>query len=127
MAHKKLALPRVDRATHSLQLYWVNDLETDLQPGVWGIREPRPDRCVPAPPDEIDLVLAPGVAFTPRGERLGYGGGYYDQLLAVLARFAMRPTVVAGAFDIQMATEVPLATTDVPVDIVVTENTVYTR
>ena len=127
MAHKKLALPRVDHATRSLQLYWVNDLETDLQPGVWGIREPRPDRCVPAPPDEIDLVLAPGVAFTQRGERLGYGGGYYDQLLAVLARFAMRPTVVAGAFDIQMATEVPLATTDVPVDIVVTENTVYTR
>ncbi len=48
LTHKKLALPRVDRATRSLQLFWVNDLETDLQPGVWGIREPQPDRCAAA-------------------------------------------------------------------------------
>ncbi len=124
MAHKKLALPRVDRASHSLQLYWVNNLETDLQPGVWGIREPRPDRCEPAPPGEIDLVLAPGVAFTQRGERLGYGGGYYDQLLA---RFSIRPAVIAGAFECQMVADVPLCESDLPVDVVVTENAVYTR
>lgn len=124
MAKKKLVLPKVDQVTRTLQLFFVEDLETDLQPGVWGIREPRADRCVPAPPDEIDLVLAPGVAFTRRGERLGYGGGYYDQLLA---RFSPRPTIVAAAFDIQIVSDVPLGTTDLPVDSVVTENAIYTR
>ncbi len=124
LTHKKLALPRVDKATRSLQLYWVNNLEADLQAGVWGIREPRPDRCTPAPLEAIDLVLAPGVAFTARGERLGYGGGYYDQLLA---RFSMRPAIIAAAFECQRVAAVPLDATDLPVDVVVTENTSYKR
>jgi 5-formyltetrahydrofolate cyclo-ligase len=127
MAKKKLALPtvdRVDKAARTLQLYFVQNLETDLQPGVWGIREPRADCCVPAPLDEIDLVLAPGVAFTQRGERLGYGGGYYDQLLA---RFLPRPVVIAAAFAMQMVADLPSGATDLPVDYVITENTVYAR
>ena len=127
LTQKKLALPRVDKATRSLQLYWVTDLAQDLQPGVWGIREPRPDRCPPAPLEAIDLVLAPGVAFTPRGERLGYGGGYYDQLLARWSHAAPRPTVIAAAFAMQLVADVPLDASDMPADVVVTENTIYTR
>ncbi len=124
LAHKKLVLPRVDKGTHRLQLYFVENPDRDLQPGVWGIREPRPDRCMPAPLDAIDVVLAPGVAFTQRGERLGYGGGYYDQLLA---SFAQRPVVIAAAFDLQMVSEMPLEATDFPANTVVTETAVYTR
>ncbi len=124
LAQKKLVLPRVDKTTRTLQLYFVENLERDLQPGVWGIREPRPDRCAPAPLDVIDLLIAPGVAFTRRGERLGYGGGYYDQLLAL---FAQRLVVLAAAFDLQIVAEVPLAATDLPVNIVITETAVHTR
>ncbi len=124
LAQKKLVLPRVDKTTRALQLYVVENLERDIQPGVWGIREPRPDRCSLAPLDEIDLVIAPGVAFTRNGERLGYGGGYYDQLLA---RFARRPVVIAAAFDLQMVSGMPLEATDLPVTLVVTETAVYTR
>ena len=124
LGNKKLVLPKVDSATRMLQLYFVNDLERDLQPGVWGIREPRPDRCVPAPLADIDLVLAPGVAFTPRGGRLGYGAGYYDRLLA---RFSPRPAVIAAAYDMQVVADVPLGPTDLPVDMVVTEKALYTR
>lgn len=127
MAAKKMALPRVDKTTRSLQLYFVQNLEADLQPGIWGIREPRVDLCAPAPLDAIDLVIAPGVAFTKRGERLGYGGGYYDHLLARFLRSATRPVVVAAAFDTQIVTDVPLDATDLPVDIVVTESAIYTR
>jgi 5,10-methenyltetrahydrofolate synthetase len=124
IAEKKLVLPRVDKATRALQLFFVTDLEQDLQSGVWGIREPHPDRCMPAPLGEIDLVLAPGVAFTRRGERLGYGAGYYDQLIA---RFAPRPDIVVAAFDTQIVPDVPLSETDMPVDIVVTETAIYRR
>ena len=127
MKGKKLALPRVDRIHRALQLFFVTNLDGDLQPGVWGIREPRPDRCVPAPAEEIDLVLAPGVAFTRRGERLGYGAGYYDRLIARFTPPAPRPLIVAAAFDMQMVPDVPLSTTDQPVDYVVTETAIHAR
>jgi len=77
--------------------------------------------------DEIDLILAPGVGFTRCGERLGYGGGYYDRLLVTLTRFAKRPLVIAGAFDVQIAAVVPMGATDRPVDNIVTESGVYPR
>ncbi len=86
----QLCLPRVDRDTRALALHHVENLARDLQSGVWGIREPRAD-CPHADLGRIDCVLLPGVAFTPRCERLGYGGGYYDRLIA---RF--RPPAAAG-------------------------------
>jgi len=113
-----LVLPRVERDTRTLALHEVADLEADLAPGVWGIREPRPERCPRVPRERVDLVLAPGVAFTAQGGRLGYGGGFYDRLLG---EWPQRPTVLAAAFDVQLLDELPLAAHDVPVDLVVTE------
>ena len=43
------------------------------------------------------------------------------------ARAALRPAIVAAAFDIQMVPDVPLAATDLPVNCVVTDNAIYTR
>src|SRR5574340_1424018 len=78
---KRLALPKVNRHTNHLDLYWVEDPENQLAAGLWGIREPVVERCERlAAPDEIEFVLLPGVAFTRDGARLGYGGGYYDKL-----------------------------------------------
>src|SRR5262249_37919244 len=77
-----LCLPRIDRPARVLTVHRVGDLERDLVPGPWGIREPDPGRCPPAPTGDADFVLVPGVAFDAGGGRLGYGGGYYDRLLA---------------------------------------------
>ena len=79
---KRLALPKVNRHTNHLDLYWVEDVENQLAAGLWGIREPIVERCEKlATPDEVEFILLPGVAFTRDGARLGYGGGYYDKLL----------------------------------------------
>jgi 5-formyltetrahydrofolate cyclo-ligase len=119
-----LVLPRVDRAQRRLALYRVSDLVADTVPGVWGIREPDPGRCPLADLASIDAVLAPGMAFTPRCDRLGYGGGFYDKLLR---DWKPRPPIVAAAFRLQVVEEMPLGPEDQPVDRLVTEGESYLR
>jgi 5-formyltetrahydrofolate cyclo-ligase len=120
----QLVLPRIDRARHRLELHRVQDVLADTKPGVWGIREPDPERCAPAELDEIELIVAPGVAFTPACDRLGYGGGYYDELLS---RWKRAPLCAAPAFDLQLVPVLPLSTRDRPVDAVVTQSALYRR
>jgi 5-formyltetrahydrofolate cyclo-ligase len=67
--------------------------------------------------EEIDFALVPGLGFDRRGGRLGYGGGFYDRLLAGLRAFR-----VAAAFSVQMIDAVPMAPHDQYVDLVVTES-----
>jgi len=122
---KRLVLPRVNKKLRRLELFSVTDLARDVVPGVWGIREPNPDRCDPATAGQIGLILAPGVAFTSRCERLGYGGGFYDRLLSEWS--GRRPTVAAAAFKLQIVDALPIDPTDIPVDLVVTEDAIYER
>lgn len=116
---KRMLLPKVNRASKHLDLYLVQDLASDVAPGTWGIREPLEGRCKREDaPGTVDFILLPGVAFTREGARLGYGGGYYDKLLAHLPH---RPALVAGAFEMQVVREIPLEDTDHEVDWLVTE------
>lgn len=116
---KKLALPRVNRHTCQLDLYWVDDLENQLEPGLWGIREPVVERCQRLTTlNEVEFALLPGVAFTRDGARLGYGGGFYDKLLA---RMTIQPALVAAAFELQIVGQIPQEATDVKVEWIITE------
>lgn len=119
-----VVLPRIDRAARRLELYRVEDVVGDTVRGVWGIREPDPGRCPRADQSDIDVVIAPGVAFTPAGDRLGYGGGYYDELLS---RWQGAPPLLAGAFDLQIVAQLPVAPSDHAVDTIVTQSAVYRR
>jgi 5-formyltetrahydrofolate cyclo-ligase len=118
---KALCLPRVDRAARRLEVRRVENVLGELIPGVWGIREPRTS-CPLADIEGIDFVLLPGVAFTPRCERLGYGGGFYDRLIA---EFRRRPALVAAAFSLQVRTQIPLGASDQRIDLVMTEDSCY--
>ena len=120
---KVLLLPRVERG--GLRLYEVRDLAEDLEPGTWGIREPKPDRCPPAEPGGVGFALVPGVAFDREARRLGYGGGFYDRLLA--GGLPEGTPLVSGAFELQVVDEVPTDPHDAAVDVVVTEGGIYAR
>lgn len=115
---KALILPRIDAPRRMLDLHRVADLAGDVIAGRHGIPEPRAD-CERVAPAVVDWVLIPGVAFDAHGHRLGYGGGYYDRLLPLLAPRAAK---VAGAFDLQIVDAVPHARHDLPVDTIVTES-----
>lgn len=88
--------------------------ETRFQTGHYGIGEPV--GLVPPPVGAIDLMVVPGVAFDPQGNRLGRGGGYYDRLLEHYVGFS-----IAVAFDFQVLPEIPTDQHDIPVDAIVTE------
>ncbi len=120
---KRLALPKVNRHANHLDLYWVDDPENQLAPGMWKIREPVVERCERLDGiNEIEFVLLPGAAFARDGARLGYGGGFYDRLLADLpSDRAQRPALAAAAFSLQIVESLPQEPTDVRVDWIVTE------
>jgi|ERR1019366_7386458 5-formyltetrahydrofolate cyclo-ligase len=121
---KNLALPRVNHHTNQLDLYWVDDMENQLVSGLWGIREPIVERCERLTTlNEVEFALLPGVAFTRDGARLGYGGGFYDKLLARLGgqNGARRPTLAAAAFALQIVEQIPQEATDVKVGWIITE------
>ena len=114
---KQLLLPRINRAQRALELRHVIDPGAELVSGVWGIREPA-ERCPIMSVTKVEFMLVPGVAFTASGARLGYGGGFYDRLLASLDRHIVR---IAAGFELQMVEHLPEGPHDQRVDRVVTE------
>lgn len=114
-------LPRVEG--EQLEIVAIEDLVA-LAPGYLGIPEPTGPAVEVFPPiDTASLaVLVPGVAFDPRGGRLGQGGGHYDRLLALLDGATAAPVLIGVAFTTQLVQEVPRARHDHGVHLVVTED-----
>ncbi|HZT22676.1 MAG TPA: 5-formyltetrahydrofolate cyclo-ligase [Verrucomicrobiae bacterium] len=113
-AGKMAALPCFDAENQRYTPRRVSDLHVEILPGRFGIREPAP-ACLEIPPDDLDLVLVPGVAFDRHGRRLGRGKGFYDRLLQ-----NTRVIKCAVAFDEQMVEAIPAEAHDVRMDFVVT-------
>ena len=91
----------------------------ELNAGVWGIREPKDDAPEVAP----DILIVPLAAFDRKGNRIGYGAGYYDMTIARLR--AMKPVIAMGiAYALQQIDEVPVTPRDARLDLVLTEREV---
>ena len=113
-AGKRVALPRFVTAARSYEACEVSDPANDVKVGHFGIREPG-GRCPWVSPENLDLILVPGVAFDLRGGRLGRGKGHYDQLLA-----GLRGAKCGVAFDKQVVDKVPMASHDIRLDSIIT-------
>lgn len=113
---KAVCLPRIV-APRTMLSYRINDAETDLEPGTWGIPEPT-HACALVDPTDVDVVVVPGSAFDCDGHRCGYGGGFYDNYLPLTREGTPR---VALAFEAQIVDELPCEAHDLPVTVIVTE------
>jgi 5-formyltetrahydrofolate cyclo-ligase len=69
-------------------------------------------------PNEIDLILVPGLAFSQDRHRLGRGGGFFDRLLAGAAKNAFKLGI---CFSFQLIDRIPTETHDIVMDAVVSD------
>lgn len=104
---KKVAVPKI--FGDEMRFIYLEDLSS-VEKGYSGIPEPIEDG--PVARDEKALVLVPGLAFDAKGNRMGYGGGFYDKF------FAQEPEhpTIALCYSFQMVEEIPVEAYDVPVD-----------
>lgn len=115
----KLALaPKALPESRELLVSRLLDWDRDLLPGAYNIPEPREESFRQCDPGVIDLLIVPGVAFDRKGNRLGYGGGYYDRFFE---RLRPGTPLVALAFNLQVIPVVPVEKWDRPVDLILTE------
>jgi 5-formyltetrahydrofolate cyclo-ligase len=119
--NKQVVVPVVEPEERQLLLAQIEDYDRDLAPGYRGILEPPTGARRLIEAGRIDLYLIPGVAFDPRGYRLGRGLGYYDRCLAGVKDAA---TVCALAYELQVVDQLPVEKHDIRVDLIVTERRV---
>lgn len=93
-ARKQVVVPKTFSSDRTMIFVPLTD-STNLAESNFGILEP--ENGTPVPKDHIDLVVVPGLGFTKKGERLGFGGGYYDRYLA-----DYQGRTVTVAFDAQL-------------------------
>lgn len=126
--NKLFFLPVTDRESRKLRFVHFRPGDA-LRPGAFGILEP----LVPSVDsgcdsvDEIDLLFVPLVGFDLDGFRLGFGGGYYDRLLArdgecSVVRQSLKPLRVGLGFGCQQVEKLPQEPHDVPLHYVITED-----
>ncbi|HEY5653021.1 MAG TPA: 5-formyltetrahydrofolate cyclo-ligase [Pontiella sp.] len=111
---KRTCIPHYNDQTKCYEMAEITR-ESLLEPGHLSIPEPVSIKRVP--PENIDLILVPGLAFDASGNRLGRGGGYYDRILSGFPNYC-----TAIAFDFQLIPQIPVDAHDEPVDAIVTES-----
>lgn len=111
---KRVVAPIADKATKQMrhsELFSLSELGT----ASYGILEPRIYR--PVAIADVNVVVVPALAVDRKGNRLGFGAGFYDRFL----HDVNLPTV-ALAYNFQVLNDVPQEQTDIPVSFIVTES-----
>lgn len=117
----QVVVPRTYPESKTMDPVPITDVNADLQPGSYGIYEPKESLAALADYSTITKVIVPGVAYDKSGYRLGFGGGYYDRFIESLSGDV---EFIAVAYDFQVFPEIPKDPWDRPVDILVTENSI---
>lgn len=120
---KDCYLPRI--TTEDTLVFAHYTADTVLIPNRFGIAEPLTSASL-CTLQNLDVIFMPLVAFDEEGHRLGMGAGFYDKTLAHLREQKERPLLVGLAYELQKTSHIPHDVWDIDLDIVVTEETVYT-
>lgn len=114
---KSVYAPRLVSGGVRLEVFRIQSFEHDLKRGSYGILEPRPLRNRLGRAEDMELILAPGLAFDGRGGRLGRGLGCFDRFL----KKASGALIFGVAFREQKCRRVPIESHDIKVNRVFTD------
>lgn len=117
--NKIVVIPICNTKNNTLNLSTIKKFPDDLIPNAYGILEVKQKKVYPITLDEIDLILVPGLAFSKNGNRLGYGGGYYDRLLS--NNLKKIPTI-GLVLDQFVLNTIPHKKHDINIDYILSEN-----
>ena len=106
---KQVAMPKVEG--ENIRFYLIDSMD-EMLPGAFGILEPDTARLA----KQGELVIVPGVAFSITGERLGYGGGFYDRFLSENDIYS-----IGAAYDFQMVDTLPTEPHDKKINLIITD------
>ncbi|MDO5517647.1 MAG: 5-formyltetrahydrofolate cyclo-ligase [Clostridium sp.] len=117
---KNIYVPRTEFSTKLMNAVKINNFENLIE-SRYGILEPKKDEPF-INPNDLDLIVVPGVAFDKDGGRIGYGAGYYDRYFKRINKEnKSRITKLALVYDFQIIDKVPSDEEDVSIDAVLTE------
>ncbi|KXY08749.1 5-formyltetrahydrofolate cyclo-ligase [Bacillus wiedmannii] len=112
---KKVVVPKCNKETRTMSFRQISNFD-QLEIVYMNLREPIPARTEEVNADDIDLQIVPGVAYTERGERVGYGGGYYDRYL-----LHYKGKTLSLAYSFQIVEHIPVEPFDKNVEKIITE------
>jgi len=110
---KIIALPRV--TNDSLSFYKITN-DSKLIKSNFGVQEPISNDNDYIYPDNIDLIIIPGVCFDKNKNRLGFGKGYYDKYLE-----NTKIKRIGICFTEQLVDEIPITENDIKMDLIITD------
>ncbi|MCT6914161.1 MAG: 5-formyltetrahydrofolate cyclo-ligase [Bacillus wiedmannii] len=112
---KKVVVPKCNKETRTMSFRQISNFD-QLEIVYMNLREPIPARTEEVNANDIDLQIVPGVAYTERGERIGYGGGYYDRYL-----LHYKGKTLSLAYSFQIVEHIPVEPFDKNVEKIITE------
>lgn len=113
---KNILIPRTEIESKKMDAVQIQNL-CDLEKDKYGILEPK--KSINAfNKSEINLVILPGVVFSESGDRIGYGGGYYDRYLKTLKSSVPK---IALCYEFQIQNNIISEPHDIKADYIITE------
>lgn len=113
---KTVVVPRCIPKTRAMDFRIINSFK-DLETVYIDLLEPIVSETTSITKDQIDIQIVPGVVFSEKGYRIGFGGGYYDRYLE-----GFKGEMISLAFETQIGKIIPVENHDIPVDKIITEN-----
>ncbi len=120
--YKKIYLPNLDKESLRFSPYFPGQ---KMRINSFKLPEPDVRDEEMLQPAELDLVLAPLVAFDADCNRIGMGGGFYDRSFAFRKQGIAKPLLVGVAHELQKVDAIEPQVWDVRLDMVVTEQAIY--
>lgn len=115
---KQVVVPKCDPKEKKLSFRLLMEF-SQLESVYYGLLEPIEEQTKEVLPENIDLLIVPGLAFTSEGFRLGFGGGYYDRYLPDFLG-----ETLSLCFHSQVISQFPIEKHDIPVSKIITNNEV---